>query len=85
MSIGKDVEPIKLDNTPIIRYDDIRDTFRSILYEIVSEIFSKEKDGKELCFDQAAYGSDTAQFKPDDSCTFCDFNFICNKKINKSF
>ena len=85
MSIGKDVEPIKLDKTPITSYDDIRDKFRSILYDIVSEIFSKEKDGKELCFDQAAYGSDTAQFKPDDSCTLCDFNFICNKKINKTF
>ncbi|MBR4722073.1 MAG: PD-(D/E)XK nuclease family protein, partial [Muribaculaceae bacterium] len=78
------IKDITFNGTVVDNYDDYRDEFRSILFDIVEEIFDKEKPFDQSSYkngrwdEQAPYAFDTK------SCKFCNFQFICNKKVDNN-
>lgn len=76
--VNKTVPDVKLGNVFVRNYDDYRKEFCNILYRVVAEIFNPA-----VAFDQSSYNSSTDSFNPNEKCNFCNYNFICNKKVSK--
>ena len=76
--VNKTVPNVKLGNVFVRNYDDYRKEFCNILYRVVAEIFNPA-----VAFDQSSYNSSTDSFNPNEKCNFCNYNFICNKKVSK--
>ena len=78
------IKDITFNGTVVDNYDDYRDDFRSILFDIVNEIFDENVPFDQSSYkngrwdEQAPYAFDTK------SCKFCNFQFICNKKVDNN-